>query len=232
MSRAVEIIRTREVRGPGGRKARHKIAQESTGAEEPEIAKASFVANNALAISGSSAPVLSCAILCRAFLPPGPRTSRVLIISTALLISKFFLTPGLYPRASCSHAPAQLPTHAPSRDLSPRSLSASNSLAADSPRSLHPPHPSLCIQACAPRSQARETSAVPVPDYDSSTLRILRRASPSRFGRASTTTLHSPNSPQAYQATPPSPLTHPSAPPRPILPTTASIVCIPAACLS
>jgi hypothetical protein len=41
MSRAVEIIRTREVRGPGGRKARHKRAQESTSVEEPEIAKAS-----------------------------------------------------------------------------------------------------------------------------------------------------------------------------------------------
>jgi hypothetical protein len=42
----VEIIRTREVRGPGGRKARHKIAQESTGAEEPEIAKALFDTND------------------------------------------------------------------------------------------------------------------------------------------------------------------------------------------
>ena len=41
MSVAVEIIRTREVRGPGGRKARHKRAQESTSVEEPEIAKAS-----------------------------------------------------------------------------------------------------------------------------------------------------------------------------------------------
>jgi hypothetical protein len=46
MSRAVEIIRTREVRGPGGRKARHKIAQESTGVEEPEIAKALFPTND------------------------------------------------------------------------------------------------------------------------------------------------------------------------------------------
>src|SRR5215470_11297264 len=40
MSGAVEIIRTREVRGPGGRKARHTRAQERTSAEEPEIAKA------------------------------------------------------------------------------------------------------------------------------------------------------------------------------------------------
>ena len=45
MSRAVEIIRTREVRGPGGRKARHKRAQESTSVEEPKIAKALFVTN-------------------------------------------------------------------------------------------------------------------------------------------------------------------------------------------
>jgi hypothetical protein len=36
----VEIIRTREARGPGGRKARHTRAQESTSEEEPEIAKA------------------------------------------------------------------------------------------------------------------------------------------------------------------------------------------------
>ena len=42
----VEIIRTREVRGPGGRKARHKRPQESTGAEEPEIAKASPATND------------------------------------------------------------------------------------------------------------------------------------------------------------------------------------------
>ena len=41
MSGDVELIRTREVRGPGGRKARHKRAQESTSVEEPEIAKAS-----------------------------------------------------------------------------------------------------------------------------------------------------------------------------------------------
>jgi hypothetical protein len=40
MSGAVEIIRTREVRGPGGRKARHKGAQENTSREEPEVAQA------------------------------------------------------------------------------------------------------------------------------------------------------------------------------------------------
>src|SRR6516162_8314986 len=45
MSGAVEIIRTREVRGPGGRKARLKRAQESTSAEEPEIAKALLATN-------------------------------------------------------------------------------------------------------------------------------------------------------------------------------------------
>ena len=46
MSGAVEIIRTREVRGPGGRKARRMRAQESTSAEEPEIAKALFATND------------------------------------------------------------------------------------------------------------------------------------------------------------------------------------------
>jgi hypothetical protein len=46
MSGAVEIIRTREVRGPGGRKARHAGAQESTRVEKPDIAKALFAANN------------------------------------------------------------------------------------------------------------------------------------------------------------------------------------------
>ena len=46
MSRAIEIIRTREVRGPGGRKARHKRAQESTSVEEPEIAKELFATND------------------------------------------------------------------------------------------------------------------------------------------------------------------------------------------
>ena len=45
MSVAVEIIRTREVRGPAGRKARIKRAQESTSAEEPEIAKALLATN-------------------------------------------------------------------------------------------------------------------------------------------------------------------------------------------
>jgi hypothetical protein len=45
MSGAVEIIRTREVRGPGGRKARLKKAQESTSAEEPGIAKALLATN-------------------------------------------------------------------------------------------------------------------------------------------------------------------------------------------
>ena len=45
MSRAIEIIRTREVRGPGGRKARLKRAQESTSVEEPKIGKALFVTN-------------------------------------------------------------------------------------------------------------------------------------------------------------------------------------------
>jgi hypothetical protein len=46
MSGDVEIIRTREVRGPGGRETRHKRAQESTSAEEPEIAKASPTTND------------------------------------------------------------------------------------------------------------------------------------------------------------------------------------------
>ena len=45
MSVAVEIIRTREVRGPGGRKARLKRAQESTSAEEPGIANALLATN-------------------------------------------------------------------------------------------------------------------------------------------------------------------------------------------
>jgi hypothetical protein len=45
MSGAVEIIRTREVRGPGGRKARHKRGQESTSAEEPGITKALLATN-------------------------------------------------------------------------------------------------------------------------------------------------------------------------------------------
>jgi hypothetical protein len=45
MSGAVEIIRTREVRGPGGRKARLKRAQESTSAEEPGIANALLATN-------------------------------------------------------------------------------------------------------------------------------------------------------------------------------------------
>jgi len=45
MSGDVEIIRTREVRGPGGRKARHKRAQEGTSGEEPEIAKALIATN-------------------------------------------------------------------------------------------------------------------------------------------------------------------------------------------
>jgi hypothetical protein len=45
MSGAAEIIRTREVRGPGGRKARLKRAQESTSVEEPKIGKALFVTN-------------------------------------------------------------------------------------------------------------------------------------------------------------------------------------------
>jgi hypothetical protein len=46
MSGAVEIIRTREVRGPGGRNARHKNAQESTRVEKPEIAEALSATNN------------------------------------------------------------------------------------------------------------------------------------------------------------------------------------------
>src|SRR6516165_1156545 len=44
MSGDVEIIRTREVRGPGGRKARHSRGQERTSGEEPEIAKALLAA--------------------------------------------------------------------------------------------------------------------------------------------------------------------------------------------
>jgi hypothetical protein len=43
MSGAVEIIRTREARGPAGRKARHSREQESTSAEEPGIALATNV---------------------------------------------------------------------------------------------------------------------------------------------------------------------------------------------
>jgi hypothetical protein len=46
MSVDVEIIRTREVRGPGGRKARHTGALESTSAEEPEIAQPSPATND------------------------------------------------------------------------------------------------------------------------------------------------------------------------------------------
>ena len=46
MSGDVEIIRTREVRGPGGRKTRHKRPQESKSAKEPEIAKASPATND------------------------------------------------------------------------------------------------------------------------------------------------------------------------------------------
>ena len=46
MSGAVEIIRTREVRGPGCRKARHKRAQESIRVEKPEITKALSATNN------------------------------------------------------------------------------------------------------------------------------------------------------------------------------------------
>ena len=45
MSGAVEIIRTREARGPGGRKARHTRAQESTSAEEPVNGKAILATN-------------------------------------------------------------------------------------------------------------------------------------------------------------------------------------------
>ena len=45
MSGDVEVIRTREVRGPGGRKARLKRAQESTSAEEPGIANALLATN-------------------------------------------------------------------------------------------------------------------------------------------------------------------------------------------
>jgi len=41
----VEIIRTREARGPGGRKARHTRAQESTSGQEPGIAKALLATN-------------------------------------------------------------------------------------------------------------------------------------------------------------------------------------------
>src|SRR6516162_9454449 len=46
MSGDVEIIRTREVRGPGARKARHMKAQESTSGQEPEIPQALFATNN------------------------------------------------------------------------------------------------------------------------------------------------------------------------------------------
>jgi len=45
MSGDVEIIRTREVRGPGARKARHARAQGSTSGEEPELAKALLATN-------------------------------------------------------------------------------------------------------------------------------------------------------------------------------------------
>jgi hypothetical protein len=45
MSGAVEIIRTREVRGPGGRKAGLKRTQETTSAEEPVNAKALLATN-------------------------------------------------------------------------------------------------------------------------------------------------------------------------------------------
>jgi hypothetical protein len=45
MSGAIEIIRTREVRGPGGRKARHTRAQESARVKKPEVAKALFATN-------------------------------------------------------------------------------------------------------------------------------------------------------------------------------------------
>ena len=45
MSGDVEIIRTREVRGPGGRKARHTRAQQDTSGEEPGIAKALLATN-------------------------------------------------------------------------------------------------------------------------------------------------------------------------------------------
>ena len=48
MSGDVEIIRTREVRGPGGRKARHTRAQESIRVEKPEIAKALSATNNSI----------------------------------------------------------------------------------------------------------------------------------------------------------------------------------------
>jgi hypothetical protein len=46
MSGDVEIIRTREVRGPGGRKARLKRAQENTREEKPETAQALSATNN------------------------------------------------------------------------------------------------------------------------------------------------------------------------------------------
>jgi hypothetical protein len=46
MSGDVEIIRTREVRGPGARKARLKRVQENTREEKPEIAQALSAANN------------------------------------------------------------------------------------------------------------------------------------------------------------------------------------------
>ena len=65
MSGAIEIIRTREVRGPGGRKARHTRAQESTRVEKPEIAQALSATNNGVEEVlkqeglGDSAPNLS-----------------------------------------------------------------------------------------------------------------------------------------------------------------------------
>ena len=46
MSGAVEIIRTRKVRGPGGRKARHTRAQENTRVEKQESAQALSATNN------------------------------------------------------------------------------------------------------------------------------------------------------------------------------------------
>jgi hypothetical protein len=46
MSGAIEIIRTRKVRGPGGREARINRAQENTRVEKPEIAKALLATNN------------------------------------------------------------------------------------------------------------------------------------------------------------------------------------------
>ena len=46
MSGDVEIIKTREVRGPGARKARLKRAQENTRKEKPEIAQALSATNS------------------------------------------------------------------------------------------------------------------------------------------------------------------------------------------